>query len=68
MWPGFQDAYPEASGVVSFSRVGFGADKDVALVEMGYLCGDLCGAGGLYLLAKEEGCWKVQEALMEWMS
>jgi hypothetical protein len=68
MWPGFQDAYPEASGVVSFSRVGFGANEDVALVEMGYLCGDLCGAGGLYLLVKEEGGWRVQEALMEWMS
>ena len=68
IWPGFQDAYPEASGIVSFSRVGFGANEDMALVEMGYRCGDLCGAGGLYLLVKEEGSWKVQEALMEWMS
>jgi hypothetical protein len=40
----------------------------MALVEMGFRCGDLCGAGGLYLLVKEEGSWKVQEALMEWMS
>jgi hypothetical protein len=68
IWPGFQDTYPEASGIVSFSRVGFGANEDMALVEMGYRCGDLCGAGGLYLLVKEEGSWKVQEALMEWMS
>jgi hypothetical protein len=68
IWPGFQDAYPEASGIVIFSRVGFGANEDMALVEMGYRCGDLCGAGGLYLLVKEEGSWKVQEALMEWMS
>ena len=68
VWAKLQDMYPEASGVVIFSRVGFGADEDEALVLMGYRCGDLCGAGGLYLLSKEEGGWKIQEALMVWMS
>jgi hypothetical protein len=68
IWTRFQDRYPEASGVVIFSRVGFGANEDEALVLMGYRCGDLCGAGGLYLLSREEGGWKIQEALMVWMS
>jgi hypothetical protein len=68
VWARFQDRYPEASGVVIFSRVGFGANGDEALVEMGYRCGDLCGAGGLYLLTKEGGSWKIQESLIEWMS
>jgi hypothetical protein len=68
VWPKFQDKYPEASGVVIFSRVGFGANEDEALVLMGYRCGDLCGAGGLYLLIKEEGSWKIRESLMEWIS
>jgi hypothetical protein len=67
-WARFQERYPEASGVVVFSRVGFGANEDEALVLMGYRCGDLCGAGGLYVLVKEEGSWKVQEALMVWQS
>jgi hypothetical protein len=67
-WVRFHETYPEASGVVSFSRVGFGANEDEALVLMGYVCGDLCGAGGLYLLVKEEGSWKIQESLMEWIS
>jgi hypothetical protein len=67
-WTDFRDSYPEAEGVVLFSRVGFGANEDEALVSMGFRCGDLCGAGGLYLLAKEEGTWKVREALMEWIS
>ena len=67
-WVRFHETYPEASGVVSFSRVGFGANEDEALVLMGYVCGDLCGAGGLYLLVKEEGGWKIQESLMVWMS
>jgi hypothetical protein len=68
VWARFQDRYPEASGVVIFSRVGFGASEDEALVLMGYRCGDLCGAGGLYLLVKEDGNWKVQEELMVWQS
>ena len=68
VWVRFQDRYPQAGGVVSFSRVGFGANQDEALVLMGYRCGDLCGTGGLYLLAKEEGGWKIQESLIVWIS
>jgi hypothetical protein len=67
-WAEFYEEYPEASGIVSFSRVGFGANEDEALVEMAYLCGDLCGSGGLYLLVKENGTWKIQESLMVWIS
>jgi hypothetical protein len=68
VWTRFQDRYPEASGLVTFSRVGFNADGDEALALVGYRCGDLCGAGGLYLLVKEDGNWKVQEELMVWQS
>lgn len=67
-WNEFWSRYPESDGLVNFSRVGFGADGDTALALMGVLCGDLCGSGGLYLLVKEEGSWKVQQALMVWMS
>jgi hypothetical protein len=68
VWTRFQEAYPEAEGIVFFSRVGFGANGDDALVTMGYRCGDLCGAGGLYLLAREDGGWQVQDALIIWQS
>jgi hypothetical protein len=68
LWTDFEAKYPGASGFVTFSRVGFDAEADEALVDMGYRCGDLCGAGGLYLLVKEDGNWKVQEALMAWQS
>ena len=67
-WARFEGEYPKVSGIVSFSRVGFAVNEDEALVLMGFRCGDLCGAGGLYLLAREEGSWKVQESLMEWQS
>jgi hypothetical protein len=67
-WVDFETKYPGASGFILFSRVGFNADGDQALADMGYRCGDLCGAGGLYLLVKEDGNWKVQETLMVWQS
>jgi hypothetical protein len=67
-WTEFEADYPGTRGMVSFSRVGFDANGDTALVTMGFVCGDLCGSGGLYLLVKEQGTWKVQQALMEWIS
>jgi hypothetical protein len=67
-WTDFEAKYPGASGFILFSRVGFNEDGDQALADMGYRCGDLCGAGGLYLLVKEDGTWKVQETLMVWQS
>jgi hypothetical protein len=67
-WAKFEAKYPEARGFILFSRVGFDADVDQALVSMGFRCGDLCGAGGLYLLVKEDGNWKVQEELIVWQS
>ena len=67
-WTGFEAEYPEARGLILLSRVGFNAKGDEALAEMGFRCGDLCGAGGLYLLVKEDGNWTVQETLAIWQS
>jgi hypothetical protein len=54
--------------MILFSRVGFDEKGEKALAEFGFRCGDLCGAGGIYLLVKEDGSWKVQEELMAWQS
>jgi len=67
-WTDFEAKYPGASGFILFSRVGFNADGDEAIASMGYRCDDMCGAGGLYILVKEDGNWKVQETLMMWES
>ena len=66
-WFEFRTKYPDTSGFVVFSRVGFDAKGEKALVSMGYLCGDLCGVGGLYFLVKEDGSWKIKEELIVWM-
>lgn len=68
VWARFQEQYPEAGGLITFSRPGFNAKGDQALADMGFRCGDLCGAGGLYLLVKEDGNWVVQDTLMVWQS
>jgi hypothetical protein len=62
------EKYPDSEAVIFFSRVGFSPKGDLAIVEMGNRCGDLCGAGGLYLLEKKEGAWQVKDQLMAWMS
>lgn len=67
-WAEFRTSYAGARGMVSFSRIGFSAAEDTALAVMGFVCGDLCAVGGLYLVAKEGGSWIVQEALMTWMA
>jgi hypothetical protein len=64
VWTRFEARYPQASGIIVFSRVGFDEEEDTALAFMYYRCGDLCGAGGLYVLVKTDGSWKVQDELM----
>lgn len=67
-WADFEAQYPDTRGWVNVSRVGFNAAGDQALVLMGFRCSGLCGGGGLYLLAKVDGIWHVQEPLVGWMS
>ncbi|HEV7894117.1 MAG TPA: hypothetical protein VGP08_26115 [Pyrinomonadaceae bacterium] len=57
-----QEKYPEASGVVTLSRVGFNRDMTEALVEVVRgSCGKGCGEGAFVLLAREGGRWKVRD-------
>lgn len=59
-WDKFYQKYPGSGGFLTFSRVGFNADKTQALVYQSYSCGDLCGGGTYYLLTKENGIWTVK--------
>lgn len=68
VWAPFQESYPEAGGVIFFSRVAFDRKGEQALATFSYRCGDLCGAGGIYLLVKEGAVWKVEKELMAWQS
>jgi hypothetical protein len=67
-WGDFEVKYPQAAGVFVFSRAGLNAARDQALVSIGYYCGDLCAEGGVYLMAKEDGVWRVEQELAVWMA
>jgi hypothetical protein len=57
-----REKYPDASGVITLSRVGFNRDMTEALVEVVRgLCGKGCGEGAFVLLAREGGRWKVRD-------
>ena len=49
--------YPGARGVVSLSAVGFNGRRDVAVVQMHWYCGFLCGGAETYALQKKAGAW-----------
>jgi hypothetical protein len=67
-WADFEAKYPQAGGVFIFSRAGLNAARDEALVSIGYYCGSLCSEGGVFLMVKEDGVWKVKQELATWMS
>ena len=56
-WEEFYRKYPKSTGIATFSRVGFNADRTQALVYQGHSCGGLCGGGSYLLLVKSNGVW-----------
>ena len=60
----FEQLFPGAGGIISFSHVGFNSRMDEAIVATGFVCGDLCGAGYRYILRKKSGRWEIVNGLM----
>lgn len=67
-WQAFYKQYPNAAGFWTFSRPGYNAAHDEALLYVAHSCGWLCGTGHLYLLSRENGQWKVKNRLFLWIS
>ncbi len=68
-WPEVMaEKYSGSGGYVIFSRVGFNAALDQALVYVGDVAGPLMGAGFYYLLEKRNGEWVMIEQIMVWIS
>lgn len=67
-WKTFYAKYPNAGGIMAFSRVGFNEKRDRALVYSTIGCGWLCGTGHYHLLKKESGKWLVFMSDMAWIS
>ena len=67
-WSGFYKKYPNSSGILFFSNVGFNDRHDQAFVYAGKTCGGLCGSGEYVLLRKINGKWEIQKESALWVS
>jgi hypothetical protein len=67
-WDLFKKNHAGASGIVTFSAVGFDRDGTHALVNVSYLCWSHCGNGSFYILEKKDGEWTVSQEIGTWIS
>jgi len=67
-WLAYYKRYPRASGVVTWSRVGFNADGTQALFYESYRCGGLCGTGRYMVMEKKNGSWVIGTDIVVWVS
>jgi hypothetical protein len=50
-----------SAGLFSMSEIAFDKKHRRALVSYSFVCGSLCGSGGVWLLEKVDGTWKKSE-------
>jgi hypothetical protein len=67
-WQRFNQKYPDAQGLLTFSRAGFNSQKTQALVYYGNGKGMMNGVGYLVLLAYEKDAWVVKNQLQLWIA
>jgi hypothetical protein len=59
-WDEYWRKYPNATGLLTFSRVAFNAANNKAFLYASEVCGPLCGNGYSFVLEKTNGVWKGQ--------
>lgn len=67
-WSSFYEAYPNSQGLISLSRIGFGLDKQQALVYYGNIAGETSGSGAFFLLEKINNHWRTKHVITVWIS
>ena len=70
-WDDYYRRYPASDGYYWFSAVGFNPARTRAIVNMGNLCGTLCGGGGPHFFEKKDGKWRevsVKATVRVWTS
>jgi len=67
-WSAFHEKYPNSSGVIQISRVGFNSNQTQAILYFDYHYDMLWGEGYLIFLTKDEGKWIVKEQVSLWVS
>ena len=67
-WQAFYSKYPQAPGILTFSRAGFDDALEQALVYVGSQSHWLAGSGHYILLKKVNGAWSIDQKVMTWIS
>jgi len=58
-----------ASGLLQFSEVIFDAKHEYAVMSFSFVCGGLCGHGGVVVFQKVDGVWKqLNRPCSQWIS
>jgi hypothetical protein len=67
-WTKFTQKYPEAIGIITFSKIGFNREHDQAFLHVDFLSVKHCGSGNYFLLSKVAGQWRIVKEKLLWIS
>ena len=62
-WDAFYEVYPNSSGVIYLSEVGFNFDFTQAILFVSQSCNSQCGGSDFYLLNKHNDVWVIEEVI-----
>jgi hypothetical protein len=65
-WKTFVQRHPTYPGWIEVSAVGFNREKTVAVVYLGYHCGEDCAGGEFKALEKKDGKWRLLTGKGRW--
>jgi hypothetical protein len=65
-WKRFYHLYPQAEGIITFSRVGFDKTMNVAIVAAGRATNYLGGGGRAFILRRVDGRWTKDDTVFAW--
>jgi hypothetical protein len=67
-WGHFYEKYPNSTGFLRLSRVGFNSDGNEAAFYISKYCDGLCGGGYFVIMEKLNSNWKVVQEVEVWVS
>jgi hypothetical protein len=68
VWGRYYEKYPNSTGLLHVSRVGFNSDANQAAFYISNHCGGLCGGGYFAIMEKVNSNWKVVQEVQVWVS
>jgi hypothetical protein len=67
-WENYYKKYNTSSGIYTFKRPGFSADKNKAIIEYSWIDGADIGEGYVVILEKVNNKWKIIHYFVTWVS